>query len=207
MTIKQLQLYVQDPQALKNWSNVTSYPKKILYSLQLSANDYPINENLLLIQRLPDGSNQLEIENLLQQHYSILLFSNVPSAQEGMQWFQKGIKGYLNTFANPDRIEQAVHTILSGNIWLGQSVMQSMIDAISEQVSSNNDGWKTALTEREIETVQGILAGKSNLEIANQMDISERTVKAHVHNILEKLNAKDRLNLVIKIQNWSREED
>jgi len=92
MTIKQLQLYVQDPQALKNWSNVTSYPKKILYSLQLSANDYPINENLLLIQRLPDGSNQLEIENLLQQHYSILLFSNVPSAQEGMQWFQKGIK-------------------------------------------------------------------------------------------------------------------
>jgi len=207
MTIKQLQLYVQDPQALKNWSNVTSYPKKILYSLQLSANDYPINENLLLIQRLPDGSNQLEIENLLQQHYSTLLFSNVPSAQEGMQWFQKGIKGYLNTFAHPDRIEQAVHTILSGNIWLGQSVMQSMIDAISEQVSSNNDGWKTALTEREIETVQGILAGKSNLEIANQMDISERTVKAHVHNILEKLNAKDRLNLVIKIQNWSREED
>ncbi len=203
--MKQLQLFVQEPQALKNWSNVTTLPKKILYSLQLSPKEFAIDENLLLIQLLPDASNQLEVENLLKQQYHILLFSNVPSAQEGMQWFQKGIKGYLNTFAHPDRIEQAVNTILTGNIWLGQSVMQSMIQAISNQSTSMNEGWKETLTEREIETADWILQGKSNLEIANAMNISERTVKAHVHNLLDKLGAKDRLNLVIKIQNWPRE--
>lgn len=203
--MKQLQLFVQEPQALKNWSNVTTLPKKILYSLQLSPKEYAIDENLLLIQLLPDASNQLEVENLLKQQYHILLFSNVPSAQEGMQWFQKGIKGYLNTFAHPDRIEQAVNTILTGNIWLGQSVMQSMIQAISNQSTSMNEGWKEMLTEREIETADWILQGKSNLEIANAMNISERTVKAHVHNLLDKLGAKDRLNMVIKIQNWPRE--
>ncbi|PLA73555.1 hypothetical protein CYQ88_10640 [Hydrogenovibrio sp. SC-1] len=203
--MKQLQLFVQEPQALKNWSNVTTLPKKILYSLQLSPKEYTVDENLLLIQLLPDASNQLEVENLLKQQYHILLFSNIPSAQEGMQWFQKGIKGYLNTFAHPDRIEQAVSTILTGNIWLGQSVMQSMIQAISNQSSPVNEGWKETLTEREIETADWILQGKSNLEIANAMNISERTVKAHVHNLLEKLDAKDRLNLVIKIQNWTRE--
>lgn len=203
--MKQLQLFVQEPQALKNWSNVTALPKKILYSLQLSPKEFAIDENLLLIQLLPDASNQLEVENLLKQQYHILLFSNVPSAQEGMQWFQKGIKGYLNTFAHPDRIEQAVNTILTGNIWLGQSVMQSMIQAISNQSTSMNEGWKETLTEREIETADWILQGKSNLEIANAMNISERTVKAHVHNLLDKLGAKDRLNLVIKIQNWPRE--
>lgn len=203
--MKQLQLYVQEPQALKNWSNVTTLPKKILYSLQISPKDYGIDENLLLIQMLPDESNRLEVENLLKQQYHILLFSNTPTAEEGMQWFQKGIKGYLNTFAHPDRIEQAVNTILAGNIWLGQSVMQSMIQAISNQSSSVSEGWKETLTEREIETANWILQGKSNLEIANAMEISERTVKAHVHNLLEKLDAKDRLNLVIKIQNWSRE--
>lgn len=203
--MKQLQLYVQEPQALKNWSNVTALPKKILYSLQLSPKEYAIDENLLLIQLLPDASNQLEVENLLKQQYHILLFSNTPSAQEGMQWFQKGIKGYLNTFAHPDRIEQAVNTILTGNMWLGQSVMQSMIQAISNQSTSMNEGWKETLTEREIETADWILQGKSNLEIANAMNISERTVKAHVHNLLDKLGAKDRLNLVIKIQNWPRE--
>jgi DNA-binding NarL/FixJ family response regulator len=205
INMKQLQLFVQEPQALKNWSNVTTLPKKILYSLQLSPKEFAIDENLLLIQLLPDASNQLEVENLLKQQYHILLFSNVPSAQEGMQWFQKGIKGYLNTFAHPDRIEQAVNTILTGNIWLGQSVMQSMIQAISNQSISVNEGWKETLTEREIETADWILQGKSNLEIANAMNISERTVKAHVHNLLDKLGAKDRLNLVIKIQNWPRE--
>lgn len=201
--MKQLQLFVQEPQALKNWSNVSDLPKKILYSLQLSPDKYPISENLLLIQLLPDASNQLEIENLLEKQYHILLFSNVPSSEEGMKWFQKGIKGYLNTFAHPDRINNAVNTILAGNIWLGQSVMQSMIQAISSQTPAKNDGWKALLTEREIESAEGILQGKTNLEIANEMNIAERTVKAHVHNLLEKLDAKDRLNLVIKIQNWT----
>lgn len=201
--MKQLQLYVQDPQALKNWSQVSGLPKKILYSLQFLPTEYPVSENLLLIQLLPDGSTDLEVEKLLQHQYHILLFSNTPSSEEGLLWFRKGIKGYLNTFAHPDRIEQAVNTILEGNIWLGQNVMQSMIQAISGQNSHPDDGWKATLTEREIETVEWILKGKSNLEIANEMSISERTVKAHVHNLLEKLEAKDRLNLVIKIQNWT----
>ena len=81
--------------------------------------------------------------------------------------------------------------------------MQSLIQTVSKSRTVTDDSWKERLSEREIETVELVLQGKSNQEIAELLHISERTVKAHMHNILEKLEAKDRLNLVIKIQNWS----
>ncbi|MDG4813222.1 response regulator transcription factor [Hydrogenovibrio sp. 3SP14C1] len=202
--MKQLLLYVQDPHALKNWSKVSSLPKQILYTLEMNPKMRPVTDNLLLIQLTSDPENTAEIEAVLQQGYTVLLFSNQPSAAEGVAWFQKGIKGYVNTFSQPSRIEQALNTILDGNIWLGQNVMQGIIQAVSSNQAVQNDSWKEKLSAREIETMEWILQGKSNHEIAEQMIISERTVKAHVHSLLEKLDAKDRLNLVIKIQNWRK---
>lgn len=202
--MKQLLLYVQDPHALKNWSKASSLPKQILYTLEMDAQTRPVTDSLLLIQLTEDPANDLEIENVLAQGYAVLLFSNQPTAEEGVAWFKKGIKGYLNTFAQPFRIEQALNTILAGNIWLGQNVMQGIIQSVSATQPMQNTAWKETLSAREIETMEWILQGKSNQEIAEQMMISERTVKAHVHSLLEKLDAKDRLNLVIKIQNWHK---
>lgn len=202
--MKQLLLYVQDPHALKNWSKVSSLPKQILYTLEMEPQVHPVTDHLLMIQLTDSPANDVEIENVLQQGYTVLLFSNQPTAEEGMDWFKKGIKGYLNTFAQPSRIGQALNTILAGNIWLGQNVMQSIIQSVSASQPLQNDSWKELLSAREIETMEWILQGKSNHEIAEQMAISERTVKAHVHSLLEKLDAKDRLNLVIKIQNWHK---
>jgi len=202
--MKQLLLYVQDPHALKNWSKVSSLPKQILYTLEMDTRIRPVTDSLLLIQLTETPKNHTEIEKVLQQGYAVLLFSNLPTAKEGVAWFTKGIKGYVNTFAQPSRIEQALNTILAGNIWLGQNVMQGIIQSVSSNQPMQNDSWKDMLSAREIETMEWILQGKSNHEIAEQMAISERTVKAHVHSLLEKLNAKDRLNLVITIQNWHK---
>src|SRR6202021_2850692 len=56
---------------------------------------------------------------------------------------------------------------------------------------------RTELTARELEVLNLIAAGKSNLEIGNQLFISEGTVKAHVNNILTKLCVNDRTQAVI----------
>lgn len=198
----QLLLYVKDSNALKCWSQATNLTKKILYTLDINSHEFDKAANLLLIQ-LPEAKKEQEkIEQLLQKGFKMILFSSMPSPQEGVKWFQKGIKGYLNTYAQKERIEQAIKTVSSGNIWLGQSVMQTLIQAVSNPGNTQNMSWKERLSERETETVELVLLGKSNQEIAELMHISERTVKAHMHSILEKLEAKDRLNLVIKIQNW-----
>ncbi len=56
-------------------------------------------------------------------------------------------------------------------------------------------GWAQTLTEREREVAKAVAQGASNKEIARQLDITERTIKAHVGAILEKLGARDRLQL------------
>ena len=203
--MKQLLLYVQDPHALKNWSTATEMPKKILYTLDVSENDYEASTTLLLIQYQKKANEQKEIESLLSKGYPVLLFSNQPSPNEGVEWFQRGIKGYLNTYSNTKRIEQAIEVVNTGNIWLGQAVMQTMIQAVTaSEYSTKNESWKDLLTNREIETMEWVQQGKTNVEIGEQMHISERTVKAHIHNMLEKLDAKDRLGLVLKVQNWAQ---
>lgn len=199
--MKQLLLYVQDPNALKNWSKATELPKKVLYTLP-PEDLYNADEVLLLIQLSTEAHEQKQIANLIKRGFKVLLLSNEPAADEGIEWFQKGVKGYLNTYASTERITQAVETIQAGSIWLGQTVMQRMIEAITAVPVEKSEGWKALLTEREIETVNAVLKGMSNQEIAQLMDISERTVKAHMHSILEKMAVKDRLALVLKIQNW-----
>jgi len=202
--MKELLLYVQDANALKNWSQATELPKKIISSLDQAVADYSQDDHLLLLQY--KSSEQQKIEDLLQQGYAILLFSNGPSSDEGLEWFQKGVKGYLNTYSQVMRIEQAIETVIAGNIWLGQAVMQMMIQSVAEanKEQEKNDSWKELLSEREIETMEWVLQGMSNADIAEKMFISARTVKAHVHNMLSKLDAKDRLGLVLKVQNWHK---
>ncbi len=55
--------------------------------------------------------------------------------------------------------------------------------------------WQEKLTERELQVARLIAQGASNKEIARQLDITERTVKAHVAALLEKCSARDRLQL------------
>lgn len=54
------------------------------------------------------------------------------------------------------------------------------------------------LTEREMEVLERISAGKSNVQIANELIISKSTAKAHVSSILQKLNATDRTQAVVR---------
>jgi DNA-binding NarL/FixJ family response regulator len=54
-----------------------------------------------------------------------------------------------------------------------------------------------ALTEREIEVLRGVAEGNSNKAVADALSISEYTVKGHMKNILQKLDAKDRTHAVM----------
>ena len=65
-------------------------------------------------------------------------------------------------------------------------------------ISINNDQRKSALTNREIEVLNLMAEGESNIEIAKNLIISSHTVKAHVGHIIYKMRAKDRVHAVAK---------
>ena len=198
--MKQTFLYVQDPNVLKTWLEVCSEKPKIVYDVDQLEQQKTDSNPLLLLHKTPAISAE-QVSRLVKKGFNIIVFSNEPKSEDSIGLFKLGIKGFLNTYAAKSIVEQAVTTVESGNVWLGQTIMQAMIQAINN-VPEKSVGWKTDLTDREIQVCDAVLTGQNNKQIAEQISVTERTVKAHLHNIFEKLNVKDRLSLAIKIQNW-----
>jgi DNA-binding NarL/FixJ family response regulator len=159
--------------------------------------------DLILIHRsLVDPESFVEIRRLAPLG-RIFLLSDQPHEEEGLTFLKLGIVGYSNTYISQERLAEAVRVISSGAVWLGQKVMQRLIlDSYArakEQAVSNSEKKLESLTKRELQIANLIAEGQSNLEIAANLKITERTVKAHLSSIYEKTKTGSRLNLALLI--------
>ncbi len=78
-------------------------------------------------------------------------------------------------------------------------VITSTARRASHREQKINQDWEERLTVREKEIARLLARGGSNKEIARKLEITERTVKAHVSSILEKLGVRDRLQVALRI--------
>ena len=135
----------------------------------------------------------------------IFLFTDRPDEDEGLEFLKIGIVGYANTYISPARLAQAIQVVMSGSVWIGQAVMQRLIQ---ETIGRGGDGAETSkhsspdrkvstLTAREKEIAELVAKGQANLEIAYTLNITERTVKAHLSSIYSKTGTGSRLNLAL----------
>lgn len=129
----------------------------------------------------------------------VIALSDVPSFAEGQVLLQKGLKGYANTHIHITHLQQAISLINSGNIWLYPTFMQELI-VQSLPKTSSRDETLNRLSAREKETALEVAKGRSNKEIASELNITERTVKAHLSSIFEKVGAGDRFALALMLK-------
>jgi DNA-binding NarL/FixJ family response regulator len=90
--------------------------------------------------------------------------------------------------------------VTHGGIWLGQELLQHLIGAGRQLVKAPSASVESALqllTPRERDVAQQAAIGLSNKEIARILNITERTVKAHLSASFERLGVKDRLQLAL----------
>ena len=157
---------------------------------------------VLLHRSLVDTTVFSEIRHLNPQN-RIFLLSDTPNEEEGLTYLRLGIVGYANTYIGKERLTEAVRVITNGAVWLGQKVMQRLIldsyHNAREQAAANSRKMLNGLTNREGEIANLVAQGQSNLEIAANLDITERTVKAHLSSIYEKTKTGSRLNLALLI--------
>ncbi|CAN8141913.1 HTH luxR-type domain-containing protein [uncultured Thiomicrorhabdus sp.] len=196
-------LLIEDDNARQNWLSICNDECSVVDSFaQLPELLDTNNKQQLLFIQINGSVTVKNIIEIAKQGIAVVALSNTPNDAEGIKLFQNGIRGYANTFAAKPRIEQIISTVKAGSVWLGPSIMQAMFTSLLQN-QEPNDGWKDLLTDREIETTNLVLETKSNREIAEQLGITERTVKAHLRNVFEKLEVTDRLSLVLKIKNWT----
>ena len=111
---------------------------------------------------------------------------------------RNGASGFLLKDVPPEQLVDAIRIVADGGALLAPSVTRRLLDAFAHRLPRGDQASGLAdLTEREIEVLRELAAGKSNAEIAHELVVSETTVKTHVSRVLMKLDLRDRVQAVV----------
>lgn len=128
-----------------------------------------------------------------------IVLADEPREDEALAALAAGAAGYCNGHAAAVVLQQVATVVANGGIWVGQGLMRRLLTSTARMPPQVESDWRTRLSPREQEAANLLARGASNKEIARALDITERTVKAHVAAMLEKLGARDRLQLSLII--------
>ena len=143
----------------------------------------------------------------LKPDMKLILLSNAPDPREGLLALDADARGYTHAAAVPELLREVALVVQHGGLWVGPELLQrligSTVDALAKRldahvVASLPNAWD-ALSVREAQVARLVSAGRSNKEVAFALFISERTVKAHLGAVFEKLGVRDRLQLVLRL--------
>jgi DNA-binding NarL/FixJ family response regulator len=114
-----------------------------------------------------------------------------------MALFKMGVHGFCRSDMPPELLVKAVNAVSSGELWIQRSLITQVIDELAHGRSPAVRNKIKCLTPRELEVARMVHMGGNNKSIARELDISERTVKAHLSAIFRKLEIENRLHLAL----------
>jgi len=133
-----------------------------------------------------DGIEAIRHIMARQPEARILVLTSFTSDGKVFPAIKAGALGYLLKHCSPEELVQGIHQVYCGEPSLHPSIARRVLRSLSD--SSEQRPGVESLTKREVEVLQSVAQGRSNLEISKHLTISEATVRAHVSNILAKLN-------------------
>lgn len=129
---------------------------------------------------------------------SLIAASSHPTEIEASMMLARGFTGYLHAYSPVAVLSSALNTIALGGVWLGRQLMSRMLRELDTRLPAKGQ-WAQSLTSREQEVAEHAARGDSNQDIADALGITERTVRAHISSVFEKLGVNDRLKLALKV--------
>jgi DNA-binding NarL/FixJ family response regulator len=158
-----------------------------------------------LVIDLHAASGGLEIlEEIHRRRPSLCLIVIGPEGKDELvlESIIAGARAYLELTADVEMVRRALEAVTSGSIWAPRRLLSKLIDRLLKSPDSSlTAGTTPRLTEREHQVLELILQAQSNREIAHQLGIEERTVKAHVGRLMRKTGADNRIDLTMRALN------
>ncbi|GAA1140399.1 response regulator [Ornithinicoccus hortensis] len=112
-----------------------------------------------------------------------------------------GASGYLLKDSTPADIVAGVRAVVAGEFVISSQVTDVLVRSVREDQSpapaQRSTPEELGLSDREMEVIELLCQGSSNREIAQQMHLAEPTVKSHIGRIMQKLDVRDRVQIVI----------
>ncbi len=135
---------------------------------------------------------------------SVIVLTSHDHEEEVMAALGAGAKGYCLKDIDPSTLAGVIKNVARGACWLDPGVAKCALNQFPRPKDTSlyaqgmySDS-RTQLTERELEVLRLLVAGKSNTEIAADLIVSVHTAKAHVCSILQKLCVDDRVQAAVK---------
>lgn len=132
----------------------------------------------------------------------VVALSDTPSDEQALDLMERGAVGYCHSHAGAAMLRQVATVVDNQGVWVGPNLLKRMIRAslAAMPAATMNSPRLGVLSEREREVAEAVGRGASNKEIARELVITERTVKAHLSAIFLKLGVRDRLHLALTMR-------
>ncbi len=156
------------------------------------------NPDVLLLDINMPRMNGLEVlENIKSRHLKVKVL--VLTVHNEVEYLLKaidiGVEGYILKDSESAELKKAITSVYSGETYIQTSLIPKLN---SRMIERNKDEEKIrCLTNRELEVLKLLSVGMFNKEIAEDLLISERTVKNHVSNIFKKIEVTDRTQAAV----------
>ena len=136
-----------------------------------------------------DAMRRLKADGLRSKFIFLTLHTDSRLASEAMR---AGASGYLLKHAAAEELIEAIHAVMEGHIYLTPLMTREVLWAIGQP-----DGVQSpALTPRQLDVLRLIAEGKRMKEIANELNISVRTVETHKQDLLQTLGLETTADLI-----------
>jgi DNA-binding NarL/FixJ family response regulator len=147
---------------------------------------------------LSDAFNFAHITQWVAAGARVVALTQIEDSRQAKQALEVGANGYLHYLAAIPVLQQVGQVVEVGGLWLGVDLMRQLVFATANIVNPIPEtNHLDLLSAREQDVAKAVAAGKSNKEVAKELDITERTVKAHLSAVFDKLHVRDRLHLVL----------
>ena len=166
-----------------------------------------LNPDIVILDiGLPDIHGTKVIQQMKEKEIKskIIVLSASLNEEDISKCLSLGVFAYVVKDINTDNLLNIVKTVHEGAMWLDPKIVPFLRNK-NETIIPNKPIKRAKfrethfnLTQREYEVLKLIVDGKSNIDIANELCISEHTAKAHVCNIIQKLVVDDRTQAAVK---------
>ncbi len=150
--------------------------------------------DIVLMDLIMPGMDGVEATRRVKQvspRTQVIVLTSYHDDEHIFPAIRAGALSYLLKDLEPDELAEAIRRAYRGDAMLHPSVATRLVEAARNPRSEGLNPF-TELTDREMEILRLVADGKSNADIAEQLVISQKTVKSHVSNILSKLQLADR---------------